>query len=395
MQRLRRLSGAAVRARRRAASWWRAPSCSARRCRRGRDRVGVRRRRGRRAGASWSWPRPARRRAPGCWSCSPACWPGRATPSPRSRWRPSCGMIDVPLDQLGPPGPDLVVVCVEVRDPGNLGTIMRSAGAAGAGGGDLLRRLSRRVQPQGGSGLGRRAVPRPGRGRCRRRRRCSTSWGRGGCAAGAPRPAAGATTPTSTWPQPVALVLGNESHGPGRPGGRPPRRHPDAFRWPGRRSRSTWRRTAAVLCFEAARQRPGRAAAREPGVTEAADRTSWTCCPDAVIVVDEALRIIAVNDAACRLTGYGRHDLVGRPCAERPRSPRRGRPACWADGWHRSAASASVKALAEQTIILRRRRRPRRHGRRHRLVPARRRTARSPGRCCACVMRPAEAARRR
>jgi TrmH family RNA methyltransferase len=40
--------------------------------------------------------------------------------------------VDVPLDRLR--GAGLVVVCVEVRDPGNLGTLLRTAEAAGAGG---------------------------------------------------------------------------------------------------------------------------------------------------------------------------------------------------------------------------------------------------------------------
>lgn len=40
--------------------------------------------------------------------------------------------VDVPLGRLR--GAGLVVVCVDVRDPGNLGTVLRSAEAAGAGG---------------------------------------------------------------------------------------------------------------------------------------------------------------------------------------------------------------------------------------------------------------------
>jgi TrmH family RNA methyltransferase len=40
--------------------------------------------------------------------------------------------VDVALDALS--GATLVVVCVDVRDPGNLGTVLRSAEAAGAGG---------------------------------------------------------------------------------------------------------------------------------------------------------------------------------------------------------------------------------------------------------------------
>jgi RNA methyltransferase, TrmH family len=42
--------------------------------------------------------------------------------------------IDVPLARLDALGTDLVIVCVEVRDPGNAGTVLRSAEAAGAGG---------------------------------------------------------------------------------------------------------------------------------------------------------------------------------------------------------------------------------------------------------------------
>lgn len=39
--------------------------------------------------------------------------------------------LDVPLDDVL--GADLVVVCVDVRDPGNAGTVLRTAEAAGAG----------------------------------------------------------------------------------------------------------------------------------------------------------------------------------------------------------------------------------------------------------------------
>lgn len=42
------------------------------------------------------------------------------------------GMRDVEVEQLTGPGP--VLVCVDVRDPGNLGTVLRSAEAAGAAG---------------------------------------------------------------------------------------------------------------------------------------------------------------------------------------------------------------------------------------------------------------------
>jgi len=41
--------------------------------------------------------------------------------------------VDVSLAQVAAAAPDLVVVCNAVRDPGNAGTVLRSADAAGAG----------------------------------------------------------------------------------------------------------------------------------------------------------------------------------------------------------------------------------------------------------------------
>ncbi len=51
--------------------------------------------------------------------------------------QPVVAVIGAPvssLEALGAPGPDFVVVCTDVRDPGNAGTVLRSAEAAGAGG---------------------------------------------------------------------------------------------------------------------------------------------------------------------------------------------------------------------------------------------------------------------
>jgi len=45
-----------------------------------------------------------------------------------------CGFVDVPLDQLLTPRPRLLALCADVRDPGNAGTVIRCADAAGAGG---------------------------------------------------------------------------------------------------------------------------------------------------------------------------------------------------------------------------------------------------------------------
>jgi TrmH family RNA methyltransferase len=56
---------------------------------------------------------------------------GTVTPQPLLAVVPA---VDVPLSHLLDQKADLVVVCVDVRDPGNAGTVLRSAEAAGAGG---------------------------------------------------------------------------------------------------------------------------------------------------------------------------------------------------------------------------------------------------------------------
>lgn len=43
-----------------------------------------------------------------------------------------CRFLDVPLEQVVEASPRLVVVCVDVRDPGNAGAVIRCADAAGA-----------------------------------------------------------------------------------------------------------------------------------------------------------------------------------------------------------------------------------------------------------------------
>jgi TrmH family RNA methyltransferase len=45
-----------------------------------------------------------------------------------------CRFLDVPLGTVLTPGPDTIVICADVRDPGNAGTVIRTADAAGAGG---------------------------------------------------------------------------------------------------------------------------------------------------------------------------------------------------------------------------------------------------------------------
>ncbi|MDR6176053.1 TrmH family RNA methyltransferase [Nocardioides zeae] len=49
-----------------------------------------------------------------------------------------CTPLDVPLAELLAPGPRLVALCADVRDPGNAGTVVRCADAAGADGVALL-----------------------------------------------------------------------------------------------------------------------------------------------------------------------------------------------------------------------------------------------------------------
>ena len=45
-----------------------------------------------------------------------------------------CGFLDEPFGDLVARGADLLAVCADVRDPGNAGTVIRCADAAGAGG---------------------------------------------------------------------------------------------------------------------------------------------------------------------------------------------------------------------------------------------------------------------
>jgi len=43
-----------------------------------------------------------------------------------------CRQLDVPLEQVLGDGPRLIAVCADIRDPGNAGTVLRTADAAGA-----------------------------------------------------------------------------------------------------------------------------------------------------------------------------------------------------------------------------------------------------------------------
>ncbi|MBA3653382.1 MAG: PAS domain-containing sensor histidine kinase [Actinobacteria bacterium] len=74
--------------------------------------------------------------------------------------------------------------------------------------------------------------------------------------------------------------------------------------------------------------------------------------PDAVLRVDADGRITDANAAAATLTGFDVGALVGEPCTHllRPRTP--DGVEVWSDGWHRSVALRSVRAIPEQEVTL-------------------------------------------
>ena len=88
--------------------------------------------------------------------------------------------LDVPIDEL--PADGCVAVLHEVRDPGNAGTVLRSADAAGATGVVFTRAMRRRLQPQDRPRLGRLDLPPAGRPRRPPRRGDRGAARRGGSA---------------------------------------------------------------------------------------------------------------------------------------------------------------------------------------------------------------------
>jgi TrmH family RNA methyltransferase len=168
--------------------------------------------------------------------------------------------VDIPLEQLGPAPTGLVVVCAQVRDPGNLGTIIRSAGAAGAaavvccaGSVDLYNPKTVRASagvlfhiPVVAGPAALEVLARLGEWGLRR-------WGTS--------PRAGRVYTDVDLTEPTALVLGNESSGLADS---LMSRLDATLRIPmaGTVESLNVATTAAVVCFEAARQRAGRAVAR-------------------------------------------------------------------------------------------------------------------------------------
>lgn len=150
----------------------------------------------------------------------------------------------------------MVVVCVDVRDPGNAGTVLRSAEAAGADGvifceGSVDVYNPKTVRSSAGSLF---HVPFVTGGDPVEVLDESAGWGlrRLGTVAHG-----GADYVLADLGQPVAFVLGNEAHGlPERLGA-----HLDdvvTIPMAGRTESLNVGMAATVLCFEAARQRRGR-----------------------------------------------------------------------------------------------------------------------------------------
>ena len=162
--------------------------------------------------------------------------------------------LDVPLEQVR--GADFVVVCVDVRDPGNAGTVLRSAEAAGAsavvfcdGSVDVFN--PKTVRASAGS-LFHLAVVNGGSVND-----VLTTLGAWGLRRLATVARDGEAYDEVDLTVPVALVLGNEAHG------LPADLDLDGtltIPMAGSSESLNVGMACAVLCFEVARQRRGRAA---------------------------------------------------------------------------------------------------------------------------------------
>jgi RNA methyltransferase, TrmH family len=161
--------------------------------------------------------------------------------------------IDVPLSRLHQLGADLVVVCVDVRDPGNAGTVLRSAEAAGAGGvvccdGSVDIYNPKTVRASAGTLFHLPVVVGGGPADVLKQ---LGGWGLARLGAVA---TGGEQYTEADLARPIALVVGNEAHGlddDARSGLDGLVTIPMA----GRGESINVGMAAAVLCFEAARQR--------------------------------------------------------------------------------------------------------------------------------------------
>ncbi len=176
-----------------------------------------------------------------------------------------CPQVDIPLSALG--GADLVVVCVDLRDPGNAGTVIRSAEAAGAKGviccnGSVDMFNPKTVRASAGALF---RVPVVSGGEPSDVLAVLGERGLNRLAATA-RDGDDYTTVDLT--RPVALVIGNEAHG--LPSGLEPVLDGRlTIPMAGRAESLNAGMAAAVLCFEAARQR--RSHGLDPAVVAARD----------------------------------------------------------------------------------------------------------------------------
>ena len=160
-------------------------------------------------------------------------------------------MVDVDLAELSEE--TLVVVCVEVRDPGNLGTVLRSAEAAGVGGiiccdGSVDLYNPKCVRASAGSLFHTRVVARG------EPVKVLGTLGEWGLRRLGTRPDGGEPYHRVDLTVPTALVLGNEANGLPAPAAAA------LDGWvtipmAGRSESLNVGMAAAVLCFEAARQR--------------------------------------------------------------------------------------------------------------------------------------------
>ncbi len=163
------------------------------------------------------------------------------------------GAVDMDLAELETCRPDLLVICVALRDPGNLGTIIRAAGAAGAGGvvccGDSVDLFNPKTVRSSAGMLFH--VPVVAAGHPQDVLEEVGRWGlqRWGTAARTGRDYADADLT-----RPAALVLGNEAHGLC---GSLDAHLDGMLRIPmvGSAESLNVATAASVLCFEAARQR--------------------------------------------------------------------------------------------------------------------------------------------
>jgi len=160
-------------------------------------------------------------------------------------------MVDAELAELA--DATLVVVCVDVRDPGNLGTVLRSAEAAGVGGiiccdGSVDLYNPKCVRASAGSLFHTRVVARGDPVKV------LGTLGEWGLRRLGTRPGGGQPYHRVDLTAPTALVLGNEAHG------LPAQAAAALDGWvtipmAGRSESLNVGMAAAVLCFEAARQR--------------------------------------------------------------------------------------------------------------------------------------------